>query len=219
MKLKKILRIGIWSVLLFLAIGMGIVGYMEQITRPLIYRQVEKVPNKYVAIVFGAGIQRNGLPSKYLKDRLDAGIRLYNSKKVQRILLSGDNGTKYYNELKVMKKYMVDAGVSANDIFVDYAGFDTYSSIYRAKNIFKVDQAVLVTQAYHLRRAVYIADKMGMDVVGFSADKGTYKNTKRNLIREQLAKIKSFFDVLRNRKPKFYTGEINIYGSSNYDIK
>lgn len=216
MKFNFIIKLIAWSVLSIVVVSVGIIAYIESVTSPLIYKQITKVPDNYVAIVFGAGIRRDGTPSKYLKDRLDAGIRLYNLKKVQRILLSGDNGSKNYDELKVMKKYMTDAGVSANDVFVDYAGFDTYSTVYRAKNIFKVDRALMVTQSYHLRRAVYIGHELGINTEGYAADKGVYNMATKNLIREQFAKIKAFLDIVRKRKPKYYKGTIDIHGSSNF---
>ncbi|RYD96646.1 MAG: hypothetical protein EOP54_13175 [Sphingobacteriales bacterium] len=200
----------------------GIVGvstiwaYVKSVSNADIYRDLETVPDKYVAIVFGAGIGPCGTPSKYLKDRLDAGILLYKRGKVKRLLLSGDNGSNRYDELKVMKEYCAHAGVPVADIFVDYAGFDTYSTVYRAKDLFKVDEAIMVTQAYHLERAIFIGEKMGISCVGFAADKGIYYLAKKNELREQLAIVKSFVDVSRNRKPKYHGGNIDIHGASNF---
>lgn len=194
----------------------GIWTYVKSVSDADIYRDPDAVPGKYVAIVFGAGVGPDGTPSKYLKDRLDAGVLLYKKGKVKRLLLSGDNGSNRYDELKVMKEYCANAGVPVADIFVDYAGFDTYSTVYRAKDLFNVDEAIMVTQAYHLGRAIFIGEKMGISCVGFAADKGSYQLAKKNELREQLALVKSFVDVSRNRKPKYHGGNIDIHGESNF---
>lgn len=218
-KLKKIRKILVTTGILGIAGVTAIWSYVKSVSDADIYRDLESVPHKYVAIVFGAGIGPNGTPSKYLKDRLDAGISLYKHGKVKRLLLSGDNGSNRYDELKVMKEYCANAGVPAADIFVDYAGFDTYSTVYRAKDLFKVDEAIMVTQAYHLERAIFIGEKMGISCVGFAADKGVYYLAKKNELREQLALVKSFVDVSRDRKPKYHGGNIDIHGESNFDKK
>jgi SanA protein len=209
--------------MLLTMIILGILGigcllfYISKSTQNAIYTAVDSLPSKYVAVIFGAGIRPDGTPSKYLKDRLDAGIFLYNNQKVKRILLSGDNGHKSYDELQVMKDYCVKAGVPKRDIFVDYAGFDTYSTVYRAKDLFKVDNAIMVTQAYHLKRALFLCRNLNIDAVGFAADNGGYQLAAKNKLREQLALVKCFVDVNRNRKPKYYGGNIDIKGPSNFD--
>ncbi|OJV54816.1 MAG: hypothetical protein BGO31_15835 [Bacteroidetes bacterium 43-16] len=215
-KFKKIRKIVLTTGIAGL-VGVGAIwAYVKSVSHAVIYKDLESVPAKYVGIVFGAGIRRDGKPSKYLKDRLDAGVLLYKNGKVKRILLSGDNGSNRYDELKVMKEYCVDAGIPPEDIFVDYAGFDTYSTVYRAKDLFKVDDAIMVTQAYHLERSVFLGEKMGISCVGFAADKGDYQLATKNEVREQLALVKSFVDVSRNRKPKYTGGNIDIRGVSNF---
>ena len=217
MKLRKKVVLG--GIFLGLFAGIGIPLYVHSKADEHIYANIDSLSNRYVAIIFGAGLRTDGTPSKYLKDRLDAGILLYKSGKVSRILLSGDNGTNYYDEVTAMKIYCSVAGVPVKDIFLDYAGFDTYSTVYRAKDLFKVENAILVSQAYHLSRAVFLAQELGLDVVGFAADKGDYRMAKKNKIREQAAIVKAFFDVKRNRKPRFTGGDINIKGESNFDKK
>lgn len=168
-----------------------------------------------MGIIFGAGINGDQ-PSKYLKDRLDAGILLYKANRINKILLSGDNGRDEYDELTVMKNYCFNHGVDTTKIFVDYAGFDTYSTMYRAKHIFKIRKATLISQEYHLNRAIYIGQKLGIKAVGYSANSGEYLGYKYVTFREYGSIFKSFLDVLRNREPRFLGTQIDINGVSNY---
>ncbi|WAC42538.1 SanA/YdcF family protein [Pedobacter sp. SL55] len=173
------------------------------------------MPTTKVAIIFGAGINGDK-PSRYLKDRLDAGISLYKNHKVDKILLSGDNGRDEHDELTVMKLYCYENGVDTNKIYIDYAGFDSYSTMYRAKHIFKVDTAILVSQKYHLNRCVYIGDKLGVKSYGYSADRGVYQGYKYYSFREKLSITKSVFDLIRGRKPKYLGEPVDVKGISNY---
>lgn len=184
-------------------------------TKNVIYTEIIDVPKTKVAIIFGAGINGDK-PSRYLKDRLDAGISLYKNHKVDKILLSGDNGRDEHDELTVMKLYCYENGVDTNKIYIDYAGFDSYSTMYRAKHIFKVDTAILVSQKYHLNRCVYIGDKLGVKSYGYSADKGVYPGYKYYSFREKLSITKSILDVTRKRKPKYLGETVDISGKSNY---
>ncbi len=181
----------------------------------MIYPTANNLPKNQVGIIFGAGINGDQ-PSKYLKDRLDAGILLYQTHKIDKILLSGDNGRDEHDELTVMKNYCYQHGVDTTKIYVDYAGFDTYSTMFRAKSIFNVKSATLVSQEYHLNRAVYIGQKLGVQSVGFSANEGEYLGYKYVTFREYGSIFKAFFDVLRNREPRFLGNPIDINGVSNY---
>lgn len=215
MKKIKILSL----ILILLAIGsIALVYAIKKEANRYCYQNIANLPASYTGIIFGAGIVNNQ-PSKYLKDRLDAGIELYKAGKIKRILLSGDNGQDEYDELTVMKQYCADHGVPSTDIFVDYAGFDTYSTVYRAKDLFKVDEAIMISQNYHLDRAVYLGRAMGIKSYGFAADRGGYVLLWKNKLREGMAILKSFIDVHRGRKPKYYGGDINIHGPSNFDKK
>lgn len=213
--MKKYFRIFLYLVIIGLLAIVSINYYLTSSTKTKIYYSVKKFPKNDVGIIFGAGINGDQ-PSKYLKDRLDAGIMLWKAKRINKILLSGDNGREEYDELTVMKNYCYDHGVDTTKIFIDYAGFDTYSTMYRAKHIFKIKRATLISQKYHLNRAIYIGNQLGVKSVGFSANKGEYLGYKYVQFRECLSRCKSFFDVLRNREPHFLGGEININGASNY---
>jgi SanA protein len=208
---KKLLYLSIIGIVLVL----GINYYIKSETNSLIFYSEIEIPTNNVGIIFGAGINGDK-PSKYLKDRLDAGIKLFKAKKINKILLSGDNGSDAHDELTVMKIYCFKNGIDTTKIYIDYAGFDTYSTMFRAKNIFKIDKAVLITQEYHLNRAIYIGNNLGIESIGFSANQGEYRNYNYVRFREYFSICKSVIDVIRNRDPHFLGTEININGVSNY---
>jgi SanA protein len=201
--------------LIGLVLVFGINFYVKSKTNFLIFYSENKIPKNKVGIIFGAGINGDK-PSKYLKDRLDAGIKLFKAKKINKILLSGDNGSDAHDELTVMKIYCFKNGIDTTKIYIDYAGFDTYSTMFRAKNIFKIDKAILITQEYHLNRAIYIGNNLGIESIGFSANQGEYRNYNYVRFREYFSICKSVIDVIRNREPHFLGTEININGVSNY---
>ncbi|MFK7113825.1 ElyC/SanA/YdcF family protein [Flavobacterium oreochromis] len=219
MKVYTIFKKHLKKIILITLIGIissiGVNSYVKKVTNSLIYNSSKNLPTTSAGIIFGAGI-KGDKPSKYLKDRLDAGIRLYRSKKINKILLSGDNGREEYDELTVMKTYCYQHGVDTTKIYLDYAGFDTYSTMSRAKTIFKINQAILISQKYHLNRAIFIGNKLGVKSVGYSADNGQYKGYNYARFREYFSRLKAFIDVLRNRKPKFLGTQIPIDGISNY---
>ena len=151
-----------------------------------------KAINADCIMVLGAGIIDAETPSPMLKDRLDTGILLYQNGVAPKILLTGDNGTEEHNEIHVMFNYAKDAGIPAEDIFCDHAGFSTYDSIYRAKSIFEVERFIIVTQTYHEYRALYIAEKLGLTAKGIAADQERYGGQPVRELREVLARIKDF---------------------------
>ncbi|MDR2039174.1 MAG: YdcF family protein [Bacteroidales bacterium] len=210
---KKILILSIIVAASFL----GINYFVKYSSNKKCYKYLNNVPPCEVGIVLGAGIRGNS-PSKYLEDRLNAAINLYKSNKVQKLLLTGDNGRKDYDELTVMKRYCYRNGVDTARIYLDYAGFDTYSSLYRAKRIFKVDKAIIISQNYHIDRAVFTGNRLGIDSYGFAADNGTYNNYRKNVIREYVAVVKSVFDIIIKRKPKYLGETVDIDGESNYSL-
>lgn len=162
--------------------------------RALIYT-VEEAPPRSVAIVFGAGIWPGGQLSPILKDRVDTGIQLYQQGKVRKLLMTGDNRFLDYNEPQRMYEYAIDCGVPPEDIVRDYAGRRTYDSCYRARSIFRVQDAILVTQGFHLDRALFIARKLGIDAVGVAADRRTYQHIRRYQVRETLATTLAWWEV------------------------
>ena len=163
-------------------------------------------------MVLGAEVKPDGTPSKMLKDRLDKAIELYRSGAAPKLLMSGDDGQVEYNEVKVMMQYAVDAGVPEKDIFLDHAGFSTYESLYRAQYIFGVKSAIVVTQKYHEYRALYIGQRLGIDVKGVSAVDVQYYNQFFRDVREVLARDKDFFMCIVKPDPTYLGDKIDISG-------
>lgn len=144
-------------------------------------------------IVLGAGVDDNGVASDILVDRLETALEVYKNSASSKFLLSGDHGKIGYNEVGAMKDYIMDhENIKEENIFLDHAGFSTYETMYRAKEIFKVKKAIIVTNEYHLPRALYIAGKMGIEAYGVNADKRNYIYIDNYKKRENLAKIKDF---------------------------
>jgi len=135
----------------------------------------DQAPARRVAIVFGAGLWRDGSPSPVLRDRVSTAAELYFNKKVEKLLMSGDNRTIYHNEPEAMRQYALSLGVPDMDIVMDYAGRRTYDTCYRARSIFGVQDAILVTQAFHLPRAIYTCNQLGLPSIGVPADQREYR--------------------------------------------
>lgn len=154
-------------------------------------------PQKPVAIVFGAGLRRDGSPTAVLRDRVIKAAELYLSGKVGKLLMSGDNRSVYYDEPSAMRDYAVSLGVSENDILLDYAGLRTYDTCYRASAIFGIKDTVLVTQAFHLPRALYTCNALGVSAVGVVADRFSYRPASMVFwnLREVAATLMAFLEV------------------------
>lgn len=157
----------------------------------------QDVPAEQVAIVFGAGLRWDGTPSPVLRDRIATATQLYSSGKVQKLLLSGDNRFLDYNEPGAMREYALQLGVPSQDIVLDYAGRRTYDTCYRAREIFRVQSAILVTQGFHLPRAIYTCNALGVPSVGVSADQRQYRRPSRIFwnIRETIATLIALWEV------------------------
>lgn len=147
------------------------------------------------AIVFGAGLTADGGPTAVLMDRVATAAKLYAAGKVEKILMSGDNRFSYYNEPGAMKDYAMQIGVPEEDIILDYAGRRTYDTCYRAKEIFQLSEAIVVTQLFHLPRALYTCSSLGLQAVGISADMRTYQDSDFWSIREIPASLIAFIQV------------------------
>ena len=167
------------------------------------------------ALVLGCGVRADGTPSNMLYDRLEVGIELYKSGKADKLIMSGDHGRKNYDEVNVMKQFAIDRGVPSEDIFMDHAGFCTYDSIYRARDIFEVSNMVIVSQKYHLYRALYIADMLGVPACGVTADKRPYPGQFVRSSRELLARTKDFIGGIVKPKPKYLGEALPVNGNGN----
>lgn len=165
-------------------------------------------------LVLGARVNSDGTLSHMLGDRMSTGVDLYENGAGKKILASGDHGRDSYDEVNNMKKYAVERGVDPDDVFLDHAGFSTYESMYRARDVFEVESAVVVTQRYHLYRAVYNARKLGIEAYGVAADKRTYGKPIYNFVRESLARCKDFFMCIFEPEPTYLGEAIPISGSA-----
>lgn len=163
-------------------------------------------------LVLGAGVY-NETPSAMLHDRLLQGVALYDMGASGKILMSGDHGRKEYDEVNVMKKFAVDKGVPSENVFMDHAGFSTYESLYRARDIFKAKKLIIVTQEYHMYRALYIAKALGIEAYGVTADPREYAGQSYREAREVLARVKDYFYTLVKPKPTFLGEPIPVQGN------
>ena len=191
----------------------GINAYMISYVSDYILTEEDlKNENFDCIMVLGAGLW-DGEPSPMLQERLDFGLIAYETGCTDKMLMSGDHGREEYDEVNKMKDVAIEKGVLADNIFMDHAGFSTYESMYRARDIFKVQKMVIVTQTYHLYRAVYDARKLGIDAYGFAAERLDYPIT--NDIREALARVKDFFYCIFEPEPTYLGEEIPISASGS----
>ncbi|MFL5735638.1 MAG: vancomycin high temperature exclusion protein [Chloroflexia bacterium] len=193
--------------------ALGLVGFkmwVDSQTQGLIYAGVDsEVPNHHVALVFGAGLNAEGGPSAMLYDRVATAVDLYNTRKVDKLLMTGDNSVVTHNEVEAMRKTAVDLGVPDEDIVLDYAGFSTWDSCYRAREVFSLTDATLVTQRFHLPRALYTCKQLGIDSVGVASDRQPYP-TSYNEVREIPALAITAWRMLTDHQPKFLGPKVNV---------
>lgn len=169
-------------------------------------------------IVLGCLVHNNISPSRMLKDRLTVGIELYRSGAAPKILMSGDHGRTKYDEVNVMKNVAVENGVPSEDVFMDHAGFSTYETMYRAKEIFGAKKVIIVTQQYHLSRAVYDAKALGLDAYGVSATLQSYGQESYDNTREAAARCKDFLYCIFKPKPTYLGEPIPITGNGDITV-
>lgn len=179
---------------------------------PFLFTVSDTVPARFTGIVLGCRV-KEGDVSHCLEERLQRALELYLAGKVRRLLLSGDHGRRGYDEVNAMKAWLVARGVPLEHIFLDHAGFDTYDTMVRARDIFQVTDAVVVSQGFHLPRAVYLARSCGIDAVGVAADPPHGSVCKGSAMREPLACVKAWWNVARNAAPRFEGEAIPITGS------
>lgn len=166
-------------------------------------------------LVLGCLVKDDGRPSDMLQDRLRRGVELYDLGASPKLLMSGDHGRVEYDEVATMKQYAIDTGIASENIFMDHAGFSTYESIYRAKEIFQADKILIVTQEYHLYRAIYIANRLGIEAYGVSSDYHTYVGQSMRNLREMLARVKDCGTCIFKPKPTYLGDAIPIFGNGN----
>lgn len=209
---KKLFTILLISGALFIIVALIINHHVTKSTKD----QIVKTPKQEYdcILVLGAGVRDNA-PRPILKDRLDYAIELYKNKAAPKIIMSGDHGRKDYDEVNVMKKYAIDKGVPSEDIFMDHAGFSTYDSLYRARDVFLAKKIIIVTQEYHMYRALYIANSLDIEAVGVPSDPRAYAGQTYRNIREILARNKDFIYCIFKPSPKYLGPEIAVSGDGN----
>ena len=166
-------------------------------------------------LVLGAGLRRDGTPSNMLADRLKVGIGAYNVGAAPKLLMSGDHGRTAYNEVQAMKTFALQRDVPSPDIFMDHAGFSTYESMYRARDIFQVERLLIVTQEYHLYRAIYNAERMGLKAYGVPSSLQPYTHQFRFDVREYLARVKDFIWGIVQPYPTYLGEAIPVWGDGD----
>ena len=218
---KSFLRVALISVIsLFVLIAIFTLAvnlYMISFAKPYIFSDVSALPDSYTVIVPGAKVYENNV-SHVVRDRLEAASECVRSGKAERVLISGDHGRKSYDEVNQMKNFMNRVyGTDEAIIFTDHAGFSTYETMYRARDIFCVNDAVITTQSTFAARSVYIARKLGLNAVAFEAREITPFSRRVHAswrVREYLARVKAFFSVALGEKPRFLGEEIPITGDA-----
>ena len=210
-------RFLILIVILGLCLLFGIDFYVRSSTKDRIIspEDVSSVSDADCILVLGAGIRTDGSPSPMLQDRLNTGIALYQNGAAPKLLMSGDHGREDYNEVQTMKDITLEQGVPSEDVFMDHAGFSTYDSLYRARDVFQARKVIIVTQKYHLYRALYIARSPGLDAWGVSADTRRYRGQSQRDFREILARDKDFFVSVFKPLPKYLGDTIPITGNGD----
>ena len=214
---KRLLWLFIFA-LLIIAIPVGINDWVIQSTAPRILttEKAAELQDIECIVVLGCAVRPDGTPSPMLAERLDKGVELYENGAAPKLLLSGDNGQVEYNEVITMGNYALEKGVPAQDIFLDYAGFSTYESMYRAKEIFQAEKILIVTQKYHLHRALYIAKAMGLDAYGVACDTQVYAGQVNRDVREILARNKDFLTSIFKPKPTYSGDPVPVSGPGNF---
>lgn len=204
----------------FILIALGLLTFMMSVNHYVVgvgskyITSADDVPVADAILVLGARVYPDGRLSLMLKDRLIAAQELYEKNKAPKIIVSGDHGQKEYDEVNAMKDFLIEQGIPGEDIFMDHAGFSTYESMYRARDIFKVKKIIIVTQEFHLTRAIFIADELGLEAHGVASDIHDYGPVMiKTRIREIAARNKDFLMVkFLKPEPTYLGDEIPVTG-------
>ena len=210
-KLKLVLKlISVFSLFIILLIAISNIS-VEVYAKNKVFNSTKEIPYNKVGLVLGTSkYLSNGYINYYYKNRIEAAVKLFKSGKIDYILVSGDNGNKYYDEPSTFKNDLIAAGIPANKIYLDYAGFRTLDSIIRSKKVFGQSKITVISQQFHNERAIFIGRFKGVDVIGYNAKSvGRYYGAKTK-IREVMARVKMTLDLIFAKKPKFLGEEVEI---------
>ncbi|AGC75314.1 SanA protein [Nonlabens dokdonensis] len=212
--MRKFLNILVFGVLIVVVGVLILQIHVNRTARNQIFTNVEELEPAYTGIVLGASVRPDKSLSPILQDRVDAAFLAYQNKKIKKFLLSGDHGEKNYDEVNAMKNYLNKKGVPDEDIFLDHAGFDTYDTMFRARDVFQVKSSIVFTQEFHLPRAIYLGKNMGLDIQGYVADQREYPGSSHFARREWLANIKAWMELNIEKSPTYSGPVIPITGDS-----
>lgn len=216
---KRFLRVFIIFILLGVlgvVVIFSINGYIKASSKKRIIslEEAANLDDMDCILILGAGVWGDR-PTHMLEDRLEFGITLYKKGASNRLLMSGDHGRKDYDEVNVMKDYAINKGVLSSDVFMDHAGFSTYESLYRSRDVFEAKKLIIVTQEYHLYRALYVADKLGLEAYGVASNPREYAGQSSRDAREVLARVKDFLYVIFKPEPTYLGDSIPVSGDGD----
>lgn len=208
---KSYLRVFI----LLVVVGVGLVilnhRHVQAVSSPYLFQEIGELPHHKVALVLGTSkYAAGGYVNLFYEYRLNAALEVFQQGKADYLLLSGDNGTKEYNEPAMMREDLIARGVPADRIYLDYAGFRTLDSVVRAKAIFGQERFICISQPFHLDRAIYLGRKKGIEVAGFAAQSVDPSYSRSVYVREYLARVKMQLDLFLGKAPRFYGDAITI---------
>jgi vancomycin permeability regulator SanA len=209
--LVVLLALGVFGAGVVLGINLWVTGSVGDCI--LTEQEASGIHDVDCIIVLGCQVRSDGTPSHMLEDRLKRGVALYIAGAAPKVLMSGDHGTATYDEVDAMKRYAVEAGIPSEDVFMDHAGFSTYETMSRAIRIFGADKVIVVTQQYHLYRALYIAKALGIEAYGVDADYRQYSGQLARDVREVLARVKDFGMAIFQPEPTYLGDAIPISGN------
>jgi SanA protein len=213
--IKKIAKIIKWLFVLGLTVSVVLIVYMNfrinQKTKNFVFDSVEFIPENTVGLLLGTSkLLKAGTPNQYFFNRINAAVELFRAGKIKIIVISGDNSKKHYNEPQDMKEELVKRGIPENKIYLDYAGFRTFDSMYRMREIFGQKKFTVISQKFHNQRAIYIGNSLGLNSIGYNAKDVNAYNGFKTKLREKFARVKVFIDLTFNKKPKFLGEKIII---------
>lgn len=186
-------------------------GVIDNAAEGKTFHNIGDIPKNKVGLVLGTSKKlSSGHPNPYYDYRIMATVKLFKANKIDFVLVSGDNGSRYYNEPTTFKKDLVKAGIPGDKIFLDYAGFRTLDSMVRAKVVFGLDEVTVISQKFHNERAIYLAERKGLKAIGFNAKDVSGQNGLKVHVREYFARVKVFVDLIANTQPRFFGKKIEI---------
>ena len=209
--MKKTGKVIVWVILVIVLVIFTSDFLVKKVSEDKVFTDIHAVPKNKVGLVLGTSqYLRNGTKNLFFTLRIEAAVTLFKAKKIDYILVSGDNNTKAYNEPRDMLNALLKKGIPLDKIVLDYAGFRTWDSVLRASKVFGQSSFTIVSQKFHNERAIFIGTQKGLDVVGFNARAVSLRYGKKTYLREYLARVKVVLDVLINKSPKFYGDPIKI---------